>query len=52
MADTVLINGRPYEVVEWSFNDCDVDGEGAERWTLYATPVPDLCAALKRSLER
>ena len=35
----IVINGKTYEVVEWSLEDPDCDGEGTYRWTLYAVPV-------------
>lgn len=37
----VVINGERYEVVEWSLEDPDCDGEGTWRWVLYAVPSGD-----------
>lgn len=48
MAERVLINGRPYEVIEWDQRDPDIDGDGISEWTAYArrlddhNPVPDV----------
>ena len=39
--DEVVINGERYDVVEWSLEDPDCDGEGTYRWVLYATPAAD-----------
>lgn len=36
MADRVLIQGTPYEVIEWDQCDPDADGRGTAVWTLYA----------------
>lgn len=41
MPDRILIQGKPYEVIEWDQRDPDTDGHGTTAWTLYARSVED-----------
>ena len=39
VTQVVAINGREYDVIEWSHRESDVDGEGMERWELFCRKV-------------